>query len=159
MGYMNCRFRCWLAFIIACARSRTLRRRSCGRWGRLLPPLFSGALPVYSCSCTCLCPTSQFLSLCNRSGAQVTLFESEAQCGGHTLTDDSSGYPVDLGFQVFNLTTYPHLVGLLEELGVDTEPSEMSFSLSVDGGRLEWGSDGLDRWARGEGSERWVLSG
>lgn len=30
----------------------------------------------------------------------MTLFESEASCGGHTLTDTSSGFPVDLGFQV-----------------------------------------------------------
>ena len=35
-----------------------------------------------------------------RSGAKVTLFEKEPQAGGHTLTDDSPGYPVDLGFQV-----------------------------------------------------------
>lgn len=35
-----------------------------------------------------------------RSGARVTLYESEESCGGHTLTDTSSGYPVDLGFQV-----------------------------------------------------------
>ena len=28
------------------------------------------------------------------------MYESEPQCGGHTLTDDSPGYPVDLGFQV-----------------------------------------------------------
>lgn len=30
----------------------------------------------------------------------MTLYEKEGQCGGHTLTDDSPGYPVDLGFQV-----------------------------------------------------------
>jgi protoporphyrinogen oxidase len=35
-----------------------------------------------------------------RSGIAVTLYESESRCGGHTLTDDSPGYPVDLGFQV-----------------------------------------------------------
>jgi hypothetical protein len=35
-----------------------------------------------------------------RAGAKVTLFEKEATFGGHTLTDDSLGYPVDLGFQV-----------------------------------------------------------
>lgn len=45
--------------------------------------------------------------------------------------------------QVYNLTTYPNLVGLLEQLGVDTEPSDMSFGLSIDGGALEWGSRGL----------------
>ena len=35
-----------------------------------------------------------------RNGYRVTLFESEAKCGGHTLTDDTSPWPVDLGFQV-----------------------------------------------------------
>ncbi len=44
---------------------------------------------------------------------------------------------------MYNLTTYPHLVGLLETLGVDTEPSDMSFALSSDGGAFEWGSRGL----------------
>eukprot|EP00971_Amphidinium_carterae_P238454 4733763-Amphidinium_carterae.1 len=29
---------------------------------------------------------------------------------------------------------------MLEALGVDSEPSDMSFGLSVDGGALEWGS-------------------
>lgn len=82
--------------------------------------------------------------LCQRNGAHVTLYESDKMLGGHTLTDDSSGYPVDLGFQVYNLTTYPHLVGFFEELGVETEPSEMSFALSVDKGNIEWGSHGLD---------------
>lgn len=46
--------------------------------------------------------------------------------------------------QVYNLTTYPNLVGLFEALKVDTEPSDMSFGLSIDGGALEWGSRGLD---------------
>lgn len=36
------------------------------------------------------------------------------------------------------------MVGFLDCLGVDTEPSDMSFSLSVDEGKLEWGSDSLD---------------
>lgn len=77
-------------------------------------------------------------------GAQVTLFESEERCGGHTLTDHTSGTPVDLGFQVFNLTTYPHFVSWLEHLGVDSEASDMSFAISVDGGKLEWASHGLN---------------
>ena len=74
----------------------------------------------------------------------MTLYESESTLGGHTLTDDSSGYPVDLGFQVFNLTTYPHMTAFLDALGIDSEPSDMSFALSVDDGRLEWASHSLD---------------
>ena len=40
--------------------------------------------------------------------------------------------------QVCNLTTYPHLMGFLRTLGVDTEPSDMSFALSTPS--VEWGS-------------------
>ena len=42
---------------------------------------------------------------------------------------------------MFNLTTYPHLVGLFSELGVRSEKSDMSFALSTD--QVEWGSLGL----------------
>jgi predicted NAD/FAD-binding protein/cyclopropane fatty-acyl-phospholipid synthase-like methyltransferase/DUF1365 family protein len=48
---------------------------------------------------------------------------------------------VDIGFQVFNLTTYPHLVAFFRELKVDTEESDMSFSNSS--GSWEWSSNGL----------------
>ena len=73
----------------------------------------------------------------------VTLFESSDALGGHALTvpSPSAGCDVDLGFQVFNMTTYPHLVGLFGTLGVESEPSDMSFSLST--GSVEWGSIGL----------------
>lgn len=77
------------------------------------------------------------------AGHAVTLFEAGPTLGGHTLTDDSPGFPIDVGFQVFNLTTYPNLVGFLEALRVPSEPSDMSFALSVDGGALEWASHGL----------------
>ncbi len=44
---------------------------------------------------------------------------------------------------MYNLSTYGHLVGFFEELGIETEPSEMSFGLSIDDGRVEWGSHDL----------------
>lgn len=74
---------------------------------------------------------------------KVTLFEAEPRLGGHALTvhSPSAGGNVDLGFQVFNLTTYPHLVGLFGALGVESESSDMSFALSTT--NVEWGSLGL----------------
>lgn len=83
-----------------------------------------------------------------KEGHEVTIFEEdEARFGGHSFTyhegegEDEKAPPVDLGFQVFNLTTYPYLVQMFKELGVDHEPSDMSFALSVDGGRVEWASN------------------
>lgn len=77
---------------------------------------------------------------------EVTLFEASDYAGGHTntveVTLNGLTHPVDTGFLVFNDRTYPNLISLFDELGVDTHPSEMSFSVSLDKGRLEWaGSD------------------
>ncbi|EKX37689.1 hypothetical protein GUITHDRAFT_165417 [Guillardia theta CCMP2712] len=82
--------------------------------------------------------------LMQKSGWKVTLYEAEDYFGGHTLTDETiPGVPVDLGFQVFNRTTYGHFEQFLEALGVDSEESDMSFALSVDDGKVEWGSHNL----------------
>jgi len=87
-----------------------------------------------------------------RQGKKVTLFESEERCGGHALTVDTPEGPVDLGFQVCNLTTYPHLMGFFRALGVDTECSDMSFALSTPG--VEWGSRSLSAIFAQPGSTR-----
>lgn len=88
-----------------------------------------------------------------RQGRRVTLFEREHSCGGHALTVPTNEFgPIDIGFQVCNLTTYPHLMGLLRELGVDTEPSDMSFALSTPS--FEWGSRGIDSVFAQPGSAR-----
>ena len=74
--------------------------------------------------------------------AQVTLFESASRFGGPSntvdVTLDGISHGVDTGFLVFNHRTYPNLVRLFQELGVDTSPSEMSFSVQVPQSGLEW---------------------
>ncbi|AVF40852.1 NAD(P)/FAD-dependent oxidoreductase [Pandoraea apista] len=79
---------------------------------------------------------------------QVTLFEATGYAGGHTNTVDVSleglHAPVDTGFLVFNDRTYPNLVALFDELGVSAVASDMSFSVSVDGGALEWAGTNLN---------------
>jgi uncharacterized protein len=72
----------------------------------------------------------------------VTLFEANPVPGGHTATIDidydGTHIPVDTGFIVYNELNYPNLTALFDHLGVKTHESEMSFGLSLDGGRLEW---------------------
>ncbi len=78
--------------------------------------------------------------------AQVSLFEAGAWFGGHThtvdVTLDGVTHGVDTGFLVFNHRTYPNLVRLFETLGVETAPSDMSFS--VQAGALEWSGADLN---------------
>ena len=80
--------------------------------------------------------------------AQVTLFEADSRFGGHShtvdVTLDGITHGVDTGFLVFNHRTYPNLVRLFDELGVDTALSEMSFSVQVPAVGLEWSGCNLD---------------
>lgn len=64
----------------------------------------------------------------------------------HTVdvTLDGTTAPVDTGFLVFNDRTYPNLLALFDELGVSAIASDMSFSVSVDGGALEWAGTNLN---------------
>lgn len=77
----------------------------------------------------------------------VTLYEIDRRLGGHSNTvlapTEGSSIPVDTGFIVYNEVTYPNLTALFTHLGVETEPTEMSFAVSVDGGRLEYSGSGL----------------
>ncbi len=81
-----------------------------------------------------------------RRHAHVSLFECDARAGGHAHTVDLTlqgiTHGVDTGFLVYNDRTYPQLIALFHELGVETAASEMSFSVQVPDQNLEWsGSD------------------
>lgn len=77
----------------------------------------------------------------------ITLYEKEARCGGHSrtidVTVDGITVPVDTGFIVFNYRNYPNLAGLFKQLDVPVEKSDMSFGACVGGGNIEYGSKGI----------------
>lgn len=81
--------------------------------------------------------------------AEVTLYEADSRLGGHAhthelLDDDGNSVSVDTGFIVHNERTYPNLLRLFGELGVATQESEMSMSVSCGGCGLEYaGARGL----------------
>ena len=73
----------------------------------------------------------------------VTVFESEKRLGGHAHTHQlpgTGGEPisVDSGFIVMNEKTYPNLLRLFSELGVQTRPTEMSMSIECNGCGLSY---------------------
>ena len=71
----------------------------------------------------------------------ITVFEASDYAGGHTNTvrvdTADETHEVDTGFIVLNDRTYPSFRRLLSGLGVATQPSEMSFSVS-DGADFEY---------------------
>lgn len=75
------------------------------------------------------------------------MFERDARLGGHTHTvmvDSEKGrIPVETGFIVHNDLTYPNFCRLMNELGVETQPSDMSFAVTALGGSFEYSSRGL----------------
>src|SRR3984885_8254893 len=68
---------------------------------------------------------------------RVTLFEADSRLGGHADTHLVGPVPVDTGFIVYNERTYPLLTRLFAELGVATQPSEMSMSVRCAGCGLQ----------------------
>ena len=79
---------------------------------------------------------------------QVQLFEANERAGGHANTvtvtrPDGSELPLDVGFIVYNERTYPGFSRLLAELGVETQASDMSFSVRCEEEDFEFSSRGV----------------
>lgn len=77
----------------------------------------------------------------------MTVFEKNSRTGGHTNTaiveTPAGPIAVDTGFIVYNTAAYPNLTALFDHLGVATRASEMSFAVSLNGGRLEYSGTDL----------------
>ncbi len=78
----------------------------------------------------------------------VTIYEARSRLGGHSRTlmaGRNEQYPVDTGFMVFNNRNYPNLNALFAELGIPAKASNMSFGVSIDDGKFEYGLHELRR--------------
>ncbi len=78
----------------------------------------------------------------------ITVFEADSRIGGHTNTievEHDGGYlAVDTGFIVFNDVTYPNFVELLDLLQVESQESDMSFSVRCQRTGLEYNGSNLN---------------
>ncbi|MFT2098501.1 NAD(P)/FAD-dependent oxidoreductase [Marinomonas sp. 2405UD66-6] len=78
----------------------------------------------------------------------VTVFESAQRIGGHTATvevqEEGRTRGIDTGFIVFNDWTYPNFIRLMDEIGVSSRATEMSFSVSCQRTGLEYGGNNLN---------------
>ncbi|HVO55996.1 MAG TPA: FAD-dependent oxidoreductase [Solirubrobacterales bacterium] len=83
---------------------------------------------------------------------EIAVYEAAARIGGHTNTvpvETPEGERwIDTGFIVFNDRNYPNFEALLTELGVETQPSHMGFSVSDGTGRFEYSGTPRGLFAR-----------
>ena len=90
------------------------------------------------------------LTVANRlsSNHDITVFESEPLIGGHTATRDveiqGQEFAVDTGFIVYNDWTYPNFIQLMSRLGIESQTTEMGFSVTAVDGTLEYCGSSLN---------------
>ena len=79
---------------------------------------------------------------------EITVFESLDRVGGHThthrVTLQDHTCNIDTGFIVFNDWTYPRFGALLRQLGVESQPTRMSFSVRDEASGLEYNGTSLN---------------
>ena len=78
---------------------------------------------------------------------EISLFESDSKLGGHVNTIKTEGnsgtFHVDTGFIVFNQENYPNLIRLLDQLGVESQPTRMGFSVQSEKLNLEYSGENI----------------
>lgn len=78
----------------------------------------------------------------------VTLFEAADYLGGHTHTipvnSEGRTWNIDTGFIVYNDLNYPFFKKFLSHLEIQTQPSDMSFSVHCEKTGIEYKSSNLD---------------
>ncbi len=79
----------------------------------------------------------------------ITVYEAGDYIGGHTNTIDveldGEHQAIDTGFIVHNDRTYPNFIKMMDELGVETQYTEMSFSVKDEKTGLEYNGGGLNK--------------
>ncbi|KAH8719239.1 hypothetical protein GQ44DRAFT_659227 [Phaeosphaeriaceae sp. PMI808] len=74
----------------------------------------------------------------------VDIYEADKRLGGHANSVPFKGngrsINVDTGFIAMDEATYPQFSAFLQELGVETTPTDMSFGVSAADSMFEWGS-------------------
>lgn len=73
---------------------------------------------------------------------EIVVYEANDYAGGHTHTHavetEAGSWAVDTGFIVFNDRNYPNFIRILEELGVESQPTTMSFSVKDEQNDFEY---------------------